>query len=415
MLNKAYYLLLQVSLFLVSPVISLIFALRNYKTAISQLFFVLFAFYFGYHCHFFHDESANFYEFQDYYVGYSFSDIISNPIVFAHGHDYYHVILKYLISRVSASKNFFGGVVCASHVAFFIFFFRQLKQFYEKTISYTAVLALLVVSLVFEFHWYSTIRFNAAVFFFCGFYLKYLNTKNPIYLIISFLSPLLHYSFVMLDLAVGLDLLLKYVFRFNFFRYLLLAASLVVRSWNVDFVPLLLKYVPWVNENLSYAVVNQTTRRNVLRLQQEFRENGNIVYNMRSYVMLFLGLFMLFVFKRVKIPKDAQYDSLFYMFLTVFTLANFGYGDLYFYERMLKVSLLFLWTYIFIMSVKNYHLIKYKNLFLSFVLLFPVIYLFITPLMQFRKAVFQPELIFGNFFMDWDGNDLNLEYGLKRR
>lgn len=412
MFDKAKYFLLQCGLTIISPILSLLLSLRFYKSGISHFFFLVFAFYFGFYTRHFYDESVHFYEMQIYYVGHGFDEILNNPLVFSHGHELYHFVLKYLISRVSDSQQFFGGVVCAMHFALFLFFFRQLKSFFSTRLSLSSGMMLIIFCLVVEFWWYSNVRFCAAAFYFGGFYLKYCNTKNPLYLYLSLLCPLFHFTFIAIDGAVLLNYILSKFHKS--IRYCLLALALFVRSLNFDFVPFLLKHVAWLRNNMSYAIVNTETRQGVLKYMKDFRQNGNIVYNSRPYLMLLLGLFIVFVFNRLNVKKDEQYDILFYMFLTILTIANFGYGDMFFYNRMLMVSMLFLWAYVFIMSVKYKDNLSNANLFLSFVMLFPLIFFFITPLIQFRSAVFQPELWFGNFFMDWNGNDLKLEYATYR-
>ncbi len=414
MFSKAFYFLIQCLLTLVSPILSLAMSLKFYKSAISQLFFVVFAFYFGYFCHFFFDESYHYKEFMNYYVGFSFSEIMQNPLVFVHGHDYFHVLVKFIVSRFTESHNVFGGVFCAIHAGFLVFFLRQLKQFYLTKTTKTSVLILITVCVVFEFYWYSTLRFNTATFFFAAFYLKWVMHKNPLYLVLAAMAPLFHYSFLAVDGAIMLELSFRYVFKHKYFRYAFLGLSLFIRSLNIDFVPLLLRHIEWMRKNMSYAIINENTRANVLSVQQTLRESGNWVYNFRPYLLLILGLGSLWLFRHWGLPKDTRYIGIFYMFLTLFSVANFGYGDMFFYDRMFQVSLLLLWAYVFIMSVKYYSMSNRGNLLLFCILLLPTIFFVITPFVQFRNSVLNPELIFGNFFMDWDGNDYEVGYSVHK-
>lgn len=411
--TKAGYFLLQCLLTLISPILSFVVSLRLYKNGISQVFLLVFAFFFGFFCRHFYDESVHFYEMQAYYAGYSLSEILNNPLVFAHGHDLFHFIVKFLVSRFSTDEQVFGGILCLLHFSLFLFFFRQLKPFYSKYVSFSSGMMLIIFCLVVEFWWFSNLRFCSATFYFGGFYLKYCNSRKIQYLLLSLLSPLFHFTFLAIDAVVLLNFILTYCHKS--FRYILLLFSLFVRSLNIDFAPFLIKHVSWLRENMSYAIVNTETRQGVLNYMKDFRQNGNIVYNSRPYILLFLGLFVLFIFKRLKIEKDEQYSALFYMFLTIFTVANFGYGDMFFYNRMTMISLLFLWAYIFIINVKYYPLSKKANLLLSCVLFLPMLFFLITPIVQFRHAILQPELWFGNFFMDWNGNNLDLDYATFKR
>lgn len=414
-MNRSLYFIFQAMLALISPIVSFTMSLRTYKSAVSQFFFIVFAFYFGCHCRFFYDISFHYYEFLTYYVGHSFIEIINNPLTFIHGHDLFHVLVKYGISLFTSSQAVFGGVFCAIHFGMFLFFFRQLKDSYLKHISYASGLMLLTVCLVFQFWWYSNFRYCCAVFYFGGFYLKYVNSNKPIYLLLAALCPFFHYTASIFTGVIIIELLYKYVFKAKFFRYAALALSLFVRTLNYDFVPFLVQHIPWLNENMSYAVVNTESRKKVVAAQQAYRDEGNIVYNIRSYVLLLVGLFVLYLFKTCKVPSANKYKPIFYMFLTIFTLANFGYGDLHVHNRLLQTSMLFLWSYIFIISVEYGHLMMHRNMLLCVILILPVVYFFITPIFQFRAAILQPELFFGNFFMDWSGNDLDVEYATYKR
>lgn len=408
MSSRLGYILLQTFLMLVSPICSFVVSLRFYKNELTQIFFIVFAFYFGFFCGHFHDLDVHYYEFMQYYVGHSLLDILNNPLTFSHGHEPYHFILKYIVSRFTTSSQVFGGVACASYYFFFLFFFRQFKSFYQKPMMLSVAMCLGIICLVVEFWWYSNIRFWAGGYFLAGMYMKYVNTEKRRYLVLALLAPLFHFSLVTADLALILNFILNYLGKFV--RFGLLVLSLFVRSLNIDFVPLLLKYVPWANENLAMGVVNKTTRKSVLSYMQSYRQEGNIVYNLRPYIILLLGLMVLGILRFAKARFDKRYSPLFFMFLTLFSVANFGYADMYFYNRFSLMSFLFLWMYVFVVMYSNAALMRRNNLLLVIILILPLIYFFITPITQFRSYILQPELFFGNFFMDWDGNALDIDY-----
>ena len=392
----------------VSPLISFIFALRTYKNYISQFFLLVFAYFFGYYCGHFHDLDGHYYEFMQYYVGASFIDIISNPLTFAHGHDIYHFFIKYIVSRFTSSSQVFGGVACVCHYFLFLLFFNQFRPYFKNRMNLISGLLLITVCLLVEFWWYSNMRFWAGGFFFAAMYLKYINTGKKIYFIWSLFCPLFHYSLIALDVALLLNLILNIIPKL--FRYLLLGFALFIRSLNVDFVPLLLKYIPWAKENLSMGVVNKTTRKSVLNYMQQYRETGNIVYTSRPAIILGIGVLILILFKILRIPRDKNLIPVYYMFLTIFTMANFGYADMFFYNRISLVAYVFLWAYIFMMSVKYQAYFQGRTLTFAIILLPLIMYLFLTPIAQVRQYVLHPELLFGNFFMEWDGNALDIDY-----
>ena len=89
---------------------------------------------------------------------------------------------------------------------------------------------------------------------------------------------------------------------------------------------------------------------------------------------------------------------LFTMFLTGYTISNFGYGDIIFFDRFMKVSVLMLYTYLFIVITKNYHMVSGYNIIFMIVVFIPLLYSILTPLVSQRALLYHIDLFFGNFF-----------------
>ena len=402
MYAKGKYFILQCIVMIISPITSLFVSIRFYKSEVSQLFFVVFAFYFGYHLGFVHDLMNHYRDMMDLYVGRSVEKIIADERIYLLGHDIYHVIFKIIVSRFSTDTQFFGGAACAVYAAFFMFFFRQLKVFYNNN-KLTILYALLLITITFiiEFYWYQGLRFRTGVFYFAAIYLKLLNTKNKLYLLALLVTPLIHFTLIMLVAAVLIDYVLRYTGWTS--RIVLFAFSIFIRVQDLDFVPLMLKHVP-LTRNLSIAVTDDRIRNNWRDHMANIRANGNMFYVHRNDFLLFSGLIILFFLWKYKAFKDNRYGYLITFAMTLFTIANFGYGDLIFYDRFYQAAMLFFYTYLFSMSIIYADRIKNKVSLIALFVIPPMLYAAATQLVEQRQYIFHLDLIFGNFFTAWDGN-----------
>ncbi len=408
MFSKGKYILLQTLMMVISPLSSLVVSLRFYKSGLSQIFMVIFAMYFGYYFGFISDLMRHYDNMMMYYYHRDVSTILSDPRIYLMGSEYYHIIFKILISRFTSSMQVFGACACGVYAASFLFFFRQFSRFYKGHMSLLNGILMLCVVFVVEFYWYQGLRFWTGVFVFMGFYMKYENTKSWKFLIFSCSCVFFHMIVGLLPLAVGLNFLLGFTGRVG--RYVLLGLSLVVRSFDIDFVPLMLKYFPWT-ASWGIAVSDSKIRLSVRHRMQNIREFGNFFYNYRSEILMFFGVVALLIFLRNRIRIDRNYKGLFYMFLTLFTISNFGYGDLIFYDRFVKVAVLMLYSYLFVVSVIYNNQIVNGRLLLLLVLIVPLAYAILTPLVEQRAYLFHTELFFGSLFENWNGNELNIDYG----
>ena len=338
----------------------------------------------------------------DHYANRSVAQIFADERIYIVGKDIYHVLFKLVVSRISLSSQFFGGMSCAIYAAFFLFFFRQLKVFYNNNkVTILSALLLLTITFVVEFYWYQGLRFRTGLFYFAAVYMKYLNTKKKIYLLAIALTPLFHFTLIMLVLTVFLDFLLRYTGMGS--RIFLLLFSIIVRLQNIDFVPLMLKHIPFT-QNLSIAVTDERIRNDWRNRMAYVRSNGNFFYGHRNDILLFWGLIVLFFLWKHKAFKDRKFGYLLTYALTLYTVANFGYGDMTFYDRFFQGAMLFFYTYLFAMSIIHGDRIKNKIYLISIFVLPPMLYAAATPLIEQRQYLFHLDFIFGNFFTQWDGN-----------
>lgn len=407
MFSKGKYILLQTVLILLSPITSFLVAVRLYKSAISQFFFVIFAMYLGYYMGFVYDLMRHYMDIPMYYHGRNWQEIVNDIRVYALGKEYFHICLKYIFSRFTESRQMFGAVASGLYACAFVFFLRQLKEFYKERVPLFCEMMLLCVATVVEFYWYQGLRFWFGVYIFVGIYLKYVNSGRWWWLCLTPIVLMIHFSLSTLVLAVLLNALLNITGKIS--RILLLCLSLFVKSLNIDFVPYMLYYLPWT-QALGVAYTDENIRNKQLDRMATVRTSGNLLYLNRSHVLIFIGLFFLFVFRYCKGKFDPKYLNLLYYALTLYTIASFGYGDMIFYGRFLKVGVLIFYTYVYIMAVNTWRNWNRYNIFLFLVAAIPFAYSFFMAFVQLRNFFFHLELVFGNFLVNWDGNALNMKY-----
>lgn len=380
-------------LYLISPLACFVVCLAFYKNTISHIFFVFFAFYFGYFYPFDFDINNHYNDYLNF-VGRSLEAIYADPDVYRYGTEPYHIILKYVLSRFSDSPNYFGGCVCAIYTALFIFFFRQFKAYYSHKQTFLNIALLLVVVLTVEFRWFQGVRFWPGIFYFAGFYLKYINTKNKLYLLLASLCPLFHLTLLTLDAVIILDYVMSKMP--NFFRWVLFMLSIFVRSLNIDFVPFLLR-LEFLHDYLKLAIINSEIRANDLMRIEEFRANANIYYTMRPYLGIVIGIIVLISFCRLKALTSSVHMKVLTFAFTLFTVANFGYGDIMFYERFTKCAILMFFSYLYIVSVTQSKQVERSSLILAILTCVVAFYFALTVLVEQRNYLFSATLIFGNF------------------
>ena len=100
---------------------------------------------------------------------------------------------------------------------------------------------------------------------------------------------------------------------------------------------------------------------------------------------------------------QSKYTILFGLFLTLFTFVNFGYADLTFSDRVLKISLVFFYSFLFVVVYNNYDLLDRYRLVLMVLILIPLLYSVVSQLVEQREYLFNINLFLGNFFSDWHG------------
>lgn len=390
--------MLQTLVMLLSPIASFFISLRFYKSTISQIFFVIFAFYFGMHFYLAWDISYHYSRLRLYYCGKSLPEILSNPAALGNGLDFYHITIKYIISRFTDSKEIFAGVVSAIYSMMFLFFFNQFKRFYKGFLPVSCGILLLCVIFVVEFYWYQGVRFWLGAYCFAGFYLKYLNTDKKKYLLFSISCIYFHYTLINLYWIIILSWILSKVWVW--FRYLLFAISWFYRSLSIDFMGWVIKNVPQLDlGSRTKGFIHEDVQIRIQRM----REENNIFYAYRSEILITFGLLILLIMWSRRVQFSKKYLQLFFFALTIYTVVNFAYAELIFFDRFLKLAVLLFYSFLFITAYQNYDKIKGVSLIIMILSVIPMTFELLTAVVEMRSHLFFKELWFGNFFIDWSG------------
>ena len=393
------YFFIQCVLVTLSPLASLIVSIRFFKSTVSQFFILVFAFYFGYHCGFVYD-LMNHYASLSLFEGKSFSQILRTKDVYFLGTDYYHILLKYIFTRFTMSRQLFGAYACVIHVLLLLFFLRQLSEYYNRSLKAYEVACFILVAFVVEFYWYQGFRFWPGALFFAGFYLKYLNTQNHRYLVIGSLCFMIHFSLMTLTALAWAEFFLK---RFSYkSRIIIAVASIGMRFMQFDFAT-------WAYKNISFLTSfgNNTYRESIMdsvfQVAIRFREYENIFYQQRQNLLMSFAVIIMLVLRRLNVEIRKEFMLLFGFILSLFTIATFGYMSLTFFDRFYKFTTLMTYVFIFLVMATNQEKLKRNRVLLFMLILLPMSYALLTQFVQMRHWL-KPELVFGNFFIDFDGN-----------
>lgn len=329
-------------------------------------------------------------------IGKSLFEAWTDPKTTALGKEPYPVLFKYLLGHISTSPNLFSACACAIYTALFVFgIVKPLRPLFIQRMSLPAWLLFLGVIFVIEYYWFLGFRFWSGAFVFTGFYLRYINTGKIKYLWLSSLCTCFHYSLFVLCVIAILNLILRCKIKFY---YLIFAVSIVVRFLKIGLIWTIAQFGIFDNY-VKDTVRNQSVIQSVRQVAENVRESGNWFYLYREAV-IFLGVLAVIYILYKKVGKDfiEQNTNLWGFCILLFSLANFGYVSLTFYDRFFKIALLFLcvFAYMWVMSVQ-YKLDRRSQLQLALIAFLPIAYSVITPMIEQRQTLFALKLWFSNF------------------
>ena len=133
---------------------------------------------------------------------------------------------------------------------------------------------------------------------------------------------------------------------------------------------------------------------------KDYLENGNIVYRLRLPIMIFGIFFTLFLLWIKNKNVNKVFPQMYGMFLITFAVANFGYSDMIFYGRVLKMATLVGYAYLFMVISQKENVNTIKSLFVKSIMGGIVLFGLATALVEERMFLLNIPLWFGNFFTE---------------
>lgn len=392
--EDAKYLAIQTITYLTFPIISFVLAVANYKKGISQIFFVLFAFYFGWQIDCVLDLENHYENFRTYFIGHSLSEVFSNVNVYGIGKEPYHIVVKYIIGCVSDNSHFFAGCAASIYAIVFVAFLRQFKQFYINKQQRIQFLILCCVVFTVEYYWYLGFRYWTGAFFFLTFFLKYINTKKWKYLLISFCAVLFHAAHGIAIVAVLLSLLLQHKRKL---LYAIACVSVVMRTTG-NWMYVVLGKIPILKLLVKDSYYDSGIQASIEDRGAFFRSDGNIVYQSRSDILFGAAVFILFLLWRKNKKLNDTYPLFYAMILSLFSITNFLYMDFIAYERTYKMLIVMLFSYLYFLLQEKKNLWINRNLLLTGMLSVVVVFALLTAIIQQREYLADLSIWFGSIW-----------------
>lgn len=382
-------------LYVVSPLVSFLVSLLFFKKGVSHFFMVAFAVYFGYQLGPILD-LLNHYNNYLNFKNHSLSEMFLDPFNLFYGQEPYHIVFKYVMAKFGATDRGFSACAAAVYTITFIFFFRQLKPFYNNHLNGIQLVVLLLMVVSIDFYWYLGLRFWTGTFFLMIFYTNYVITGNKVMLFFLPLGALFHYVLILPAVLFYLSILLK---NRRIILMVLIAISYVFKYIEYGFL-LYAGKIPFVNSAFRDKLQTDATLRALKEQADFFRNDGNIIYQHRTdFIFFAVVLFLLNLYFRNK-NLLRQFPQLFAAVCLTLVVANFGYSEYVFYTRMYKLVSLLISLYLFlILSVPAAKNMRF-NIMTKVAILGVALFCLLISLVQIRTSVFNIELWLGNFFVE---------------
>lgn len=294
--NKGALLLL----FLISPIIALIYTLKNFSNKNYHIVILLFAFLYGYT--FITIEGADTERYFSYFETvsqFSWSDFL-NQILNVYEptsrfNDFYITVLMYFCSLFSLNFNFFLGLQSLIYFYLLLSIINiVLKN--SRGLDYKRYIIFLI-GCVFTYSFAGgivSVRFPVSFLFFFLFALKYLFTNKPKYVLFAGISCFIHLSVIPMILGLILFYLLSYVNNFKLKLLIILIFVIALNSFNIF----------ELSQEVDHEVINSKvegyTNENFIERRENVTEKWNWYVQLRQYATYYY-LIIALLLSRLKI------------------------------------------------------------------------------------------------------------------
>lgn len=242
--------------------------------------------------------------------------------------DMYALSLQFLVSRFTTNFRWFFGLVSLLYTFFFLQFIRQvlLLTGIKSNKVWRFFFTFLVVIVPF-YVGVTGIRFWAALFVFLTFTIKYIRTNKPINILFTFLSILIHYTFLF---PVAILLIYRFLNISKFILKILVIGSMAF--FTISTTTGLLGYADTVLElfedsSVKDAADSYTNEEDLEERSKAIQATNWYVWGKESAIIFVFAVFFLVDFTGVaKWRTDKRMDSWYSLYVLFFCIFMMSYG-----------------------------------------------------------------------------------------
>lgn len=380
----------------VFPIFGLFLSVMFFRQRFAPILFIYFSFYFGW----FYEPQMDLlmhYKHFKHIVGESLYEQWTDSRTIRLGKEVYPVLFKYFIGLISDSKHLFSACACMVYTSLFVFgVLKPLRPLYLNKMSFPSWILFLGVVFTVEYYWFLGFRFWSGVFFFFGFYLRYINSGKKKYLFLSLLCTCFHFSLLPLWFVAIINHFLRYR---PIIHWTILFVSFVIRFIGVGWIWSVAKFGIFSNF-VKESFHDDKAIKSISSLATSYREEGNQFYLLREYFIFFGAIAAVFIlYRKTGNGFILKYSKLWSFCILLFALANFGYVSLTFYDRFFKIAVLlsYIFSYMWMMNVQ-YKLSFQTKINIAILAFLPVLYSIVSQVVEQRNTLFQLKLWFSTWF-----------------
>lgn len=193
--------------YLLFPFLGFLDGIKNFYKSNKRAGLLIFAFFFGYSVYFFSGDVLHYRDDFALFERYTLDDFITGIFTFNKDPriylgvynskpDIFALSIGFIVSGITENSRWFFALISLIYVFLFLKFYDQVRAYIGFKNSFGYKLFSLAIILIVPFYVGVTgVRFWTALFVFLYFIMLFVNTKKKLYLVLSALSILFHYTF----------------------------------------------------------------------------------------------------------------------------------------------------------------------------------------------------------------------------
>lgn len=343
-----HFLVLYCTLCCIAPIFLFLGAIILHKSRISYILFILFAFYFGWH----YEPQLDLLTHYNQFLVISklpLGDMWTHSSTKAIGSEIFPVLFKYICSQISLSANLFSALACSLYASFFCLLLYTIRDRYTRNLSTLGIVLFLGILFTVEYVWFLGLRYWSGVFIFLFGYLTYTQKKDPRYLYFCLLAVCFHFAHVILLVTAGITHTLK---GKNKLLFSIFCISLFMRFIGVDIIYSVIQLD-------FFSLIVKSGHQDISRMHKiahamaEYRAEANLYYLLRNEIVSIGVIFTYYLIHKTSSDISQYQKELKAYIIILFSIANIGYIDITFFDRICKVAVLMSFIYLFLFTTER--------------------------------------------------------------